>query len=96
MRKFLIIIAILSYTGFVISAVRLAILGDKFYSYLIISTIITTIVNTFCAVFLYKKAERSKVEWALFGFIGNFTAILCFWLFKDVVINWRRGKRSFS
>ncbi len=53
-------------------------------------------VNFICARYLYIKAERSKQEWALFGFIGNLTALMIFFLFKDVVYNWRRGKRNFS
>jgi hypothetical protein len=37
--------------------------------------------NIISALYLYKKAGCSKVEWALFGAFGNLNALLFFWLF---------------
>jgi len=38
---------------------------------LIAMLFLITLVNFFCARYLYKKASKTKMEWALFGFIGN-------------------------
>ncbi|CAB1072251.1 hypothetical protein D1AOALGA4SA_1488 [Olavius algarvensis Delta 1 endosymbiont] len=39
------------------------------------------VCNVASAIYLYKKATRSKVERALFGAVGNLNALLLFWLF---------------
>jgi cell division protein FtsW (lipid II flippase) len=96
MKKILIIVVTLAYGGFLISTAKFATLGDKLHSDVVISSFALIVVNLFCAWYLHKKAKKSKTEWALFGSVGNVTAVICFWLFKDVLINWRRGKRNFS
>jgi cell division protein FtsW (lipid II flippase) len=96
MKKILIVVVILSYGGFLVSSSKFATLGGKLHSEVVILSIALMVLNLFCAWFLHKKADRNKTEWALFGFIGNVTAIICFWLFKDVLNNWKRGKRNFS
>ncbi|MFZ5876182.1 MAG: hypothetical protein ACOYXU_07200 [Nitrospirota bacterium] len=35
--------------------------------------------NAFCAWYLYTRAARNRVEWALFGFMVNYLAVLTFW-----------------
>ena len=44
---------------------------------------IVTVCNVLSAFYLYKKAARSKVEWTLFGAIGNLNALFFFWLFGN-------------
>jgi drug/metabolite transporter (DMT)-like permease len=96
MKKFLIVVVILGYTGFFISAAQFAMRKNELRLDEIISWIALIAVNLLCSAWLYKKADNNKVEWALFGVIGNLTALISFWLFKDVIDNWKRGKRNFS
>ena len=81
MRVLLIILVILSYIGGVgaiagITKARGAIPID-----IVFVLCIVTVCNVVCALYLYKKAACSKVEWALFGVIGNLSALFFFWLF---------------
>jgi cell division protein FtsW (lipid II flippase) len=95
MKKALIGIIVIQYTGVALSFM----MSEKFRKQSLSEVIWFLVViaaNFICARYLYNKAERSKHEWALFGFIGNLTALMIFFLFKDVVYNWRRGKRNFS
>ena len=48
---------------------------------IVLVSLIVLVCNAASAIYLYKKATRSKVEWALFGSIGNLNALLFFWLF---------------
>ncbi|RII24984.1 MAG: hypothetical protein CXR30_19375 [Geobacter sp.] len=95
MKIFLYIIVVLSYLGAGISTVMFARNG-LLTTQTELSFAALIVFNSCCARYLYKKADKNKTEWALFGLIGNLTAIICYWLFKDVLINWRRGKRNFS
>lgn len=85
MKKFLITMIILGFAGFSISTARFAMKVNELQLNVIISSIVLIVVNSLCSAWLYKKANKNKVEWALFGFIGNLTALLSFWLFKDVL-----------
>lgn len=96
MKKFLIIIIALGYLGFLYSAVTFVSLGKQQLSEVLIPLTILVAANLISARYLYNKADHNKVEWSLFGFLGNITAIIIFWSFKDVLINWKRGKRNFS
>jgi hypothetical protein len=95
MKIFLYVIVVLAYLGAGISTAMFAREG-LLTSGTELSFVLLIIFNISCARYLYKKANNNKTEWALFGLIGNLTAIVCFWLFKDVLINWKRGKRNFS
>jgi hypothetical protein len=57
---------------------------------------LTVITNALCSVYLYRRAQFKKVEWGLFGLLGNVTAILVFWLVRDVKAKWEKGERYFS
>ncbi len=87
---------ILGYTGFFISTAHFAMRENELHLDIITSSVALIVVNLLCSAWLYKKANKNNLEWALFGFIGNLTALLSFWLFKDVIDNWKRGKRNFS
>lgn len=95
MKTFLISVVTLAYMGGIISTAFFAMDG-YLHIEMIISNIALIIFNIICSRYLYKKAHENKVEWALLGSIGNITAILCFWCFKDALNNWKRGKRNFS
>jgi hypothetical protein len=79
MKKILVVIVVLAYAGFFSSTANFAIRDGKFDYKVIISSVFLLTVNCLCARHLYKKAEKNKAEWALFGLIGNLTALLCFW-----------------
>ena len=53
------------------------------------------VINGLCAIYLYRKATTKKVEWTLFGFIGNVTALLVFWLVQKVRGKWSKGEQYF-
>ncbi len=95
MKIFLYTVVVLAYLGAGISTAMFARKGLLTIE-TELSFVALIIFNSCCARYLYKKADKSKIEWALFGLVGNLTAIICYWLFKDVLINWRRGKHNFS
>jgi len=78
-KKLLIAIAILAYGGFIVATVKFAVRNGRIDYAEIFSVILLITVNCLCARYLFKKAEKHKVEWALFGLIGNLTALFCFW-----------------
>lgn len=79
MKKFLVVIVVLAYAGFFTSAANFVIRDGRIDYVLIILLSLLLVVNCLCARYLYKKAKKYNVEWALFGLIGNLTALLCFW-----------------
>jgi Na+/phosphate symporter len=95
MKTVLLFIVILAYMGGIISTAKFFVAGQLHFG-MIISLITLISFNIFCARYLYKKANTSKSEWALFGSIGNITALLIFWFFNNLLTNWSRGKRNFS
>jgi hypothetical protein len=40
------------------------------------------VINLLCGKYLYKKAEKNKTEWGLFGLLGNINAIFVYWIFN--------------
>jgi len=96
MKKILIAIVILCLGGYLYSAVTFVSQGTEKLSVVLISSAILLGINLLCARYLYNKADENKKEWALFGIIGNIPALFIFWFFKDVLTNWKRGKRNFS
>jgi dipeptide/tripeptide permease len=96
MKKFLITIIVLSWLGLLSSAVTFVSHGTQHISEVLILITILVTVNFLSSRYLFNKAVENKVEWALFGFLGNITAIIFFWLFKNVLSNWKQGKRYFS
>jgi len=78
-KKLLIVIAILAYGGFIVATVKFAVRNGRIDYAEVFSVILLITVNCLCARYLFKKAEKQKVELALFGLIGNLTALFCFW-----------------
>jgi len=94
MKYLLITIIIASWLGGVIATLAIW-QRHQDYSALAILPLIA-VLDGLCAIYLYKRAGPKKVEWALFGFLGNVTAILVFWLVKDVRARWSKGQRYSS
>ena len=53
------------------------------------------ILNAWSAYYLYKKAQSKKIEWALFGFLGNLNAILFYYCKNYLTERWGKGKSIF-
>ena len=96
MKKFLIILIVLSLTGGLISVVT----GTSFSNNTVIIQILLLVclllVNFLCSMYLYKRSSKHKTEWALLGFLGNINALLIFWIINKAVPNWKNGKSFFS
>jgi hypothetical protein len=92
MRIFLIIFIILNFLGGVGSVIIFSNKeGSIRYDLILMITAIYT-VNLICARYLYNKSSSNKIEWALFGILGNVNAIIVFHV-KDYVVNqWKNGK----
>ncbi len=53
-------------------------------------------ISILSARHLYNRATTKKVEWALFGLLGNVSAIFYHWLWEKTTDHWRQGRRFFS
>jgi hypothetical protein len=71
LRVFLIILVILSYLGGVGAVAGISNARGFVPIDILLVFFIVTVCNVASAFYLYKKAARSKVEWALFGAIGT-------------------------
>jgi len=49
-------------------------------------------VNILCGMYLYSRAAEKKIEWALFGLLGNISVVLIFWLWNYFRNSWKKGK----
>jgi len=54
------------------------------------------LINLLCGRYLYKRAEKNKTEWALFGLLGNINAILLYWIFNHIQERHKQGKSMFG
>jgi len=96
MRVFLIILNFLCYLGGVSSIVAFSMREGKVRFDLIAMLFVITLVNFICARYLYKKALQKKLEWALFGFIGDLNAFFFYWIYTTAKQYWKQDKRFFS
>ncbi|MDD5492331.1 MAG: hypothetical protein PHV60_06600 [bacterium] len=90
MKTVLIIIDSLVYLGAILSIYKFR--GQLEAAFYIIM-ILAVILNIVCALYLYRKAQLNKTEWALFGLIGNLNAILVFWIWRYVISKWAEGEK---
>lgn len=96
MRIFLIIILILNVLGFIGAiVVRSSIHNQQIQNYEIAIWICLLILSSICAYYLYQKTPENKINWALFGFIGNLNAIMFYYCKKYVTNKWSKGKSIF-
>ncbi len=59
----------------------------------IIALILMTAISAYCSRRLYRVSKRNKSEWALFGFLGNISALIYHWLFVLYTENRKTGKK---
>ena len=90
MKIVLILLNCLVYLGAVLSLYKFR--GQLEVAFCIIM-ILAVILNIICALYLYRKAQRNKTEWALFGLIGNLNSLLVFWIWRYVLSKWAKGER---
>lgn len=53
-------------------------------------------LNILSARYLYHKASTNKVEWALFGLLGNINSVFYYWLWDKATSRWKKGEKFFS
>jgi len=94
-RVSLVVAAIVSYLGAGISMVLYSVRHGKLLEDALICLIVI-LSNLYCGRYLYRKASINKVEWALLGFIANFSAIIIYSLWKSATERWKEGKHFFS
>lgn len=58
----------------------------------ILGSIFLIAVSVVCSRYLYKKENTNKVEWALFGFLGNVSAVFYHWIYRLFTDHWKKGK----
>jgi hypothetical protein len=87
MKYILIILIIASYSGYIkVMLSRPIDMKD------IVGSVLLIILSIFCSRYLYKKENKNKIEWALFGFLGNVSALIYHWLYRLFTDHWKRGK----
>ncbi len=58
----------------------------------IIFAVLVIPISILCSRYLYKKESKNKVEWALFGFLGNVSALFYHWTYRLFTDHWKKGK----
>jgi hypothetical protein len=59
----------------------------------IMLTALLIILSIFSSRYLYKKENKNRIEWALFGFLGNVNALFYHWIYRLFTDHWKKGKR---
>ena len=83
LRIILILLAMVCYLGGISSVIAFSIHRGSVQLDMVFVLLCIIIVNTVSARYLYRRASTRKQELALFGLIGNVTAILAYWLWKN-------------
>ncbi len=86
--KYILIILILIVYGCYFGALLSSPIGIKD----ILGTIFLLAASVLCSRYLHKKEKKNKVEWALFGFLGNVSALFYHWLYRLFTDHWKKGK----
>ena len=95
-RVLLIILIGLSWIGGIGSIVGFSTNAGRILWDMVVWAFIAVTLNTLCARYLYRKALTRKTEWALFGFLGNISALFVYWLVKDIKSHWSGESRYFG
>jgi hypothetical protein len=57
------------------------------------------VINILCGIWLFRNSGQNNIEWGLLGFLGNFNALLLFWIWRDFIPDlkerWRDGRQFF-
>jgi hypothetical protein len=96
MRVFLIVLVILSYLSGVTAIITYSVDGGSLRIDMLGIMLVVVIINILSARYLYLRAPTKKVEWALFGLVGNVNAILFFWVWKRITSHWKSGRGLFD
>ena len=94
MKTFLVILVSLSYSSGIGAVIAFGIYKDVIPYKLISCFFFVSVINLGAAKYLFHKSSKCKVEWALFGAIGNINAIMIFWLYGVLWKDWKK-KKSF-
>lgn len=54
------------------------------------------VIDILSGRYLYSRAKDKKAEWALFGLLGNITAIIVYWIFNHTKESHKQGKSIFG
>lgn len=92
MKIALIILIILSLSGSLVAFSQSNGMPTQFY--FMFPLII--IISFLCAKYLYSKALNNKIEWALFGFLGNINALFVFWIWSYCSGQWTKDHSIFG
>jgi hypothetical protein len=95
-RIILIVLITLSLSGAISSIVAFSMQADAIRFDLVLMSIAIIAVSLVCALYLYRKTKNSKLEWLLFGFLGNVNAIIVFHINEYVKNRWTKGKSILS
>lgn len=93
MKFILIILIVVSWLSGLYAYLMLPSPGSKAFDYIFP---LVFVLNIFSGRYLYLKAKNKKLEWALFGLWGNFSAILIFWVWTQFNERWVQGKSLLS
>lgn len=96
MRLFLIVLVVLSYLGGISSIIAFTIHEGRPQYDMILMMCFISILNAWCARYLYKKTSKNKTEWELFAFMGNVNAIFVHWLYISARGQWKEGRHFFG
>jgi hypothetical protein len=96
MRLFLISVVIICYVGGIISIVVFSVHHGSIPKNIIGTFLFVLLINILSARYLYAKASTHKLEWALFGLIGNINAIFFHWLRIRISSHYSRGRGVFD
>ena len=96
MRVFLISVVIASYFGGIISMVVFSVHHGSIPKDIVVTFLFILLINILSARYRYAKASTHKLEWALFGLLGNVNALFFHWLWTRISSHWRRGRGLFD
>jgi len=92
MRVFLISVVVPPHVGGITSIIAFSVHHGSIPKNIIGSFLFILLINILSARYLYAQASTHKLEWALFGLVGNMNAIFFHWLWKRISGHWRRGR----
>jgi len=92
MRVFLIVLVTLSYLGGIRSIIAFNGREGRPQFDMILMMFFISILNAWSARYLFGKATKNKIEWALFAFLGNINAIFIHWFYTSAKEQWIEGK----
>jgi len=92
MSSFLIALVVLGYLGGSSSIIAFTLHEGRSQYDMILLMFFISILNAWCARYLYKKASKNKTECAFFAFFGNINAIFVHCLSVSAKGQWKEGR----